>query len=66
MTMGNDFNYQNAATWYKNLDKLIKHVNEKVSRYLIAFKYFMIFQVFLCILLDICVKKVITEPAEWI
>lgn len=29
MTMGNDFNYQNAATWYKNLDKLIKHVNEK-------------------------------------
>lgn len=29
MTMGNDFNYQNAHTWYKNLDKLIKHVNEK-------------------------------------
>ncbi|XP_035227790.1 lysosomal alpha-mannosidase-like isoform X2 [Stegodyphus dumicola] len=29
MTMGNDFNYQNAATWFKNLDKLIKHVNEK-------------------------------------
>ncbi|GBN36329.1 Lysosomal alpha-mannosidase [Araneus ventricosus] len=31
MTMGNDFNYQNAATWFKNLDKLIKHVNEKQS-----------------------------------
>ncbi|KAF2364114.1 Glycosyl hydrolase family 38 C-terminal [Trinorchestia longiramus] len=27
MTMGNDFNYQNAVTWYKNLDKLIKYVN---------------------------------------
>ncbi|CAL1274579.1 unnamed protein product [Larinioides sclopetarius] len=31
MTMGNDFNYQNAATWFKNLDKLIKHVNAKQS-----------------------------------
>ncbi|XP_054710202.1 lysosomal alpha-mannosidase-like isoform X2 [Uloborus diversus] len=31
MTMGNDFNYQNAATWYKNLDKLIKYVNAKQS-----------------------------------
>lgn len=31
MTMGNDFNYQNAATWYKNLDKLIKHVNKRQS-----------------------------------
>ena len=24
MTMGEDFNYQNAAKWYKNLDKLIR------------------------------------------
>ncbi|XP_015929798.1 lysosomal alpha-mannosidase isoform X1 [Parasteatoda tepidariorum] len=31
MTMGNDFNYQNAAVWFKNLDKLILHVNEKQS-----------------------------------
>lgn len=31
MTMGEDFHYQNAHTWFKNLDKLIKHVNERVS-----------------------------------
>ena len=30
MTMGEDFQYENANTWYKNLDKLIKYVN-KVS-----------------------------------
>lgn len=23
VTMGNDFNYQDAHTWFKNLDKLI-------------------------------------------
>ena len=27
MTMGEDFQYENANTWYKNLDKLIKYVN---------------------------------------
>ncbi len=31
MTMGQDFNYQNANEWFKNLDKLIKYVNEQVS-----------------------------------
>lgn len=31
MTMGQDFNYQNANLWFKNLDKLIKYVNEQVS-----------------------------------
>ena len=26
-TMGSDFQYENANTWYKNLDKLIHYVN---------------------------------------
>ena len=29
-TMGSDFQYSDADMWYKNLDKLIKYVNEKV------------------------------------
>lgn len=28
MTMGSDFQYTNAKVWFKNLDKLIKYVNE--------------------------------------
>ena len=28
LTMGEDFNYQNAHTWFKNLDKLIAFVNK--------------------------------------
>ena len=28
LTMGEDFQYENANTWYKNLDKLIKYVKE--------------------------------------
>lgn len=31
MTMGSDFQYQNANHWFKNLDKLIKYVNQQVS-----------------------------------
>ncbi|XP_061174982.1 lysosomal alpha-mannosidase-like [Saccostrea echinata] len=31
MTMGSDFQYSNAHTWYKNLDKLIKYVNQQQS-----------------------------------
>ena len=27
MTMGSDFQYENAGEWFKNLDKLIKYVN---------------------------------------
>lgn len=30
MTMGQDFNYYNANEWFKNIDKLIKYVNEQV------------------------------------
>ncbi|XP_055848477.1 lysosomal alpha-mannosidase isoform X1 [Episyrphus balteatus] len=29
ITMGEDFHYQNANSWYKNLDKLIKYGNER-------------------------------------
>ncbi|KAK3861068.1 hypothetical protein Pcinc_032926 [Petrolisthes cinctipes] len=29
MTMGEDFNYQSADMWYKNLDKLIRYVNAR-------------------------------------
>ena len=28
LTMGMDFQYENAHRWYKNLDKLIKYVNK--------------------------------------
>ena len=29
-TMGSDFNYESALEWYKNLDKLVYHVNKMV------------------------------------
>ncbi|XP_039626448.1 lysosomal alpha-mannosidase [Polypterus senegalus] len=29
MTMGSDFQYENANLWYKNMDKLIRYVNEQ-------------------------------------
>ena len=29
--MGSDFNYMNADSWYKNIDKLIHHVNNNES-----------------------------------
>lgn len=30
VTMGADFTYQAADTWFKNMDKLIRHVNARV------------------------------------
>jgi hypothetical protein len=30
MTMGSDFQYENAHVWFQNLDKLIKYVNVQV------------------------------------
>ena len=30
-TMGQDFTFQNAAMYFKNLDKLIKHMNERTG-----------------------------------
>ncbi|XP_041364286.1 lysosomal alpha-mannosidase-like [Gigantopelta aegis] len=32
MTMGSDFQYQNANNWFKNLDKLIQYVNSQQSQ----------------------------------
>jgi len=32
MTMGSDFQYENANEWFKNLDKLIKYVNAQVNQ----------------------------------
>ncbi|XP_023670401.1 lysosomal alpha-mannosidase [Paramormyrops kingsleyae] len=32
MTMGSDFQYENANMWYKNLDKLIRYVNAQQSK----------------------------------
>ena len=34
MTMGSDFQYENANVWFKNLDKLIQQVNAQVSGFI--------------------------------
>jgi len=34
LTMGGDFQYSNARINYKNIDKLIKYVNEAAVRWL--------------------------------
>jgi len=31
--MGSDFQYANAHLWYKNLDKLIKYINDNKDTY---------------------------------
>ena len=30
MTMGTDFQFQDALTWFRSMDKLIEHVNARV------------------------------------
>ena len=37
ITMGGDFQYMNADKNFKNLDKLIKHVNARVSNAIVNF-----------------------------
>ena len=32
LTMGSDFQYENANLWYKNLEKLIHYVNKVYSQ----------------------------------
>ncbi|CAC5389067.1 MAN2B1 [Mytilus coruscus] len=39
MTMGSDFNYQNVHTWFKNMDKLIKYVNQRSMEVKLMFYY---------------------------
>ncbi|CAK9296984.1 unnamed protein product [Gordionus sp. m RMFG-2023] len=43
VTMGNDFNYQAADNWYKNLDKLIKYVNKQRSLPKFSLKFNLIY-----------------------
>ncbi len=45
MTMGSDFQYDNANNWFKNLDKLIKYVNLQVELFfkrivIVTFQFF--------------------------
>jgi hypothetical protein len=38
--MGEDFHYENANEWFKNLDKLIKYVNAEVDIFMKEIIYF--------------------------
>ncbi|XP_071953152.1 lysosomal alpha-mannosidase-like [Antedon mediterranea] len=39
MTMGSDFQYENAIPWFKNMDKLISYVNQKGNEFKINVLY---------------------------
>ncbi len=40
MTFGSDFEYQNALHHFKNIDKLIKYVNDQVDIFMKEIIYF--------------------------
>ncbi len=57
LTMGMDFHYQAAHTWYKNLDKLIAYVNTNYGE---SEKLFLMYSTPLCY-----IKSLNEEGLEW-
>jgi len=50
LTMGEDFNYQNALKWFKNLDKLIEYVNKvNAIKVVLKINFNTIFMLYICI-----------------
>lgn len=38
-TLGEDFNFINGNMWFKNVDKLMKYINDRSSQYGVSIKY---------------------------